>query len=162
MRTVTLDTSVADCTDVIEAAKRRGLEVFVVTLTDREMRLSDYRPGVDARILDTFVLGDSEFGTMVFASETGAALIEQILRIISNGSFPKSGLRNDLTQGQRHQLRDALILAAHVRECHDIFVSDDKRAFVNKGRREKLEHLLSTRIMTASEFLQWAEEAPLC
>jgi hypothetical protein len=97
MRTVTLDTSVADCTDVIEAAQRRGLEVSVVTMTDCEMRLSDYRTGVDARIPDTFVLGNSEFGTMVLASEMGVDLLEQILRIISNGSFPKPGFRHHLS-----------------------------------------------------------------
>jgi len=129
-------------------------------MTDREMSPSDIRPGVDARIADMFVLGDSQIGTMVLASEMGADLLEQILRIISNGSFPKPGFRHHLTRGQRHQFRDALILASHVRERRDIFVSDDKRAFVNKGRREKLEDILGTRIMTAAEFLRWAEEDP--
>src|SRR2546426_7725181 len=86
MRTVTLDTNVADRRDVIEAAQRRGLEVSVVPVTEREMSPSDIRPGVDARLLDMCVLSDSQIGTMDLVSEMGADLLEQILRIISNGS----------------------------------------------------------------------------
>jgi hypothetical protein len=157
MRTVTLDTNVADRRDgdVIDAAQRRGLEVTVVPMTDREMRLSNYRPGVDARISDAFVLAYCQLGTMALAS---SEILEQILHIIGNGSFPKPDCRHDLTNGQRRQFRDALILAAHGRKRRDIFVSDDRKAFVRHGRRERLEHLLRTRIMTSSEFLQWAGE----
>jgi hypothetical protein len=97
MRTITLDTNVADCPEVIEAAQRRGLEIAAISVTDREMRLSAYRPGVDARILETLALGESEFGTMGLGSEIEPDLFEQLLHIISNGSFPKPGSRDDLT-----------------------------------------------------------------
>ena len=53
-----------------------------------------------------------------------------------------------------------MMLLAHVRAHRDLFVSNDIRAFLDHGRRDKLESLLGTRIMTAPEFLQWAEENP--
>jgi hypothetical protein len=160
MRTITLDTDVANCREVIEAAQRRGLESAVISVTNREMRGSTYRPAVDAQVLETLVFGESEFGQMVLGSETEPALFEQILQIISNGSFPKPDSRDHLTPGERHQLRDALILLTHVRERRDILVSNDTRAFLSHGRREALESVLGTRIMTSAEFLQWAGESP--
>jgi hypothetical protein len=60
-----------------------------------------------------------------------------------------------LTPGQHNQLRDALILEAHVREKRDIFVTTDTRAFVKHGRRARLEALCSTRIMTVDEFCDY-------
>jgi hypothetical protein len=159
MRTVTLDTNVADCREVIEAAQRRGLEIAVVSVTDREMSLSAYRPGVDARVLESIVFGESKLGQMVLGPAGESELFEQVLQIISNGSFPKPDSRDHLTPLQRRQLRDAMILVTHVRVRRDILVSNDTRAFLRHGRREALESLVGTRIMTSAEFLQWVEES---
>ena len=124
------------------------------------MKLSPFRPGVDARVLESMVFGESTFGSMAFAREGEPALFEQVLQIISHGSFPKPGGRDNLTDPQRRQLRDAMILMAHVRERRDMLVSNDERAYIRHERRTQLESLLGTRLMTATEFLQWAKRAP--
>jgi hypothetical protein len=160
MRTITLDTNVADRLEVIEAAQRHGLEIAVVSVTDREMRQSAYCSGVDVRVIESIVFGESEFGQMVLGFEGESALLEQGLQIIGNGSFPKPGSRDHLTAGQRRQLRDTMILVTHGRARRDILVSNDTRAFLRHGRREALESLVGTRIMTSAEFLQWVEESP--
>ena len=46
-----------------------------------------------------------------------------------------------------------MIFAAHVRQSHDVFVSDDERAFVRDGRQEKLEEISNSKIMTSVEFI---------
>jgi predicted nucleic acid-binding protein len=54
----------------------------------------------------------------------------------------------------QRQLRDAMILEAHVRNGRDVFITDDKKAFINNGRRDALRSFLKTRILTKEEFLQ--------
>jgi hypothetical protein len=154
MRTITLDTNIADRLEVIEAAQCRGLEIAVISVTDREMRGDPYCPGVDARVLESMVFDESEFGQMVLGLDEEAALFEQVLQIISHGSFPNTDSGENLTPGQRRQLRDAIMLMAHVRARRDLFVSNDMHAFLSHGHREMLESLVATRIMTALEFLQ--------
>jgi hypothetical protein len=78
-------------------------------------------------------------------------LIEEILFIISSGSFPRE--RTSLTTNELHQLRDALTSEAHAAHRREIFVSNDTAAFIKHGRREQLESLLATRILTIKEFL---------
>lgn len=73
--------------------------------------------------------------------------------IISDKGSPKQGQRDALTSGQRRQLRDAMIFCAHVRERREIFVTNDANAFIDEGRREKLERQFNTRIMKAAEFV---------
>jgi len=59
--------------------------------------------------------------------------------------------------GERRQVRDAMALSDHVREGRDVFITTDAKAFINHGRREKLEALCSTRIMTPEEFIEWCQ-----
>jgi hypothetical protein len=91
---------------------------------------------------------------------TQELLYDGILAIISDGSYPPSGKRDNLTRGQHHQLRDAMILEAHVREGRDIFVTTDTTGFIKHGRREKLEALCSTQIMTVEEFCDYVSTVP--
>jgi hypothetical protein len=49
-----------------------------------------------------------------------------------------------------------MIFEAHCRQRRHLFVSDDRRAFINHGRREQLESLGRTRILTSSEFIVFA------
>ncbi len=153
MRAVTIDTNVAHRADLIEAAQRSGFEVSVVSVTDRELSSSDIRPSVNSQVPEMLILDEGQLDHAVVPSEEESALLTQTLRIICNGSFPGLDSYDHFSPGQRRQLRDAIILLAHVRERRHIFVSDDRKAFLREGRREKLEHLLSTRIMTSSEFL---------
>jgi hypothetical protein len=83
--------------------------------------------------------------------------LESILAIISKGSFPKN--REMLSAGERRQLCDAMIFEAHVRNCRDIFVTCDERAFVRDGRRQVLEEQFKTRILTRAEFTDFLKTA---
>ena len=103
-------------------------------------------------ITESVVWGESRWGGAVWGSSESSDRLEAILRIISNGSFPRKGGRADLSRVQRRQLRDAMILEAHVRSGRDIFITNDETGFVNHGRREILETQCGTRIMTAKEF----------
>jgi hypothetical protein len=78
-------------------------------------------------------------------------IFEIALRVISAGSFPPPGSRGTLTKGQRRQLRDAMIFEAHARAHRHVLVTADVKGFVNEGRREKLEALARTRIVTPEQ-----------
>jgi hypothetical protein len=71
------------------------------------------------------------------------------------------GEREELTDGQRRQLRDAMIFTAHVRERRHVLVSNDQRAYVNHGKRERLESLGATKIRTSAELIAMADERSL-
>ena len=49
-----------------------------------------------------------------------------------------------------------MILQAHARDHRHVLVTNDSKAFVKHGRREKLETLCGTRIRTRAEFLELA------
>jgi len=150
---VTFDTNVADRVDLVRVAIARGFEVFVTSVTNRELLPSDIVPVTNELILEVAVFDESSFGSAMLGSDRDAEIFESTLRILSNGSFPRSGLRDKLSDGERRQLRDAMIFAAHVRQSHDVFVSDDERAFVRDGRQEKLEEISNSKIMTSVEFI---------
>jgi hypothetical protein len=113
----------------------------------------------DEVIHETWVLGESPLGSAVLGDDDAPKRLEAILGVIGSGSFPKPGPRDSLNSGQRHQLRDAMILEAHAREGRDILVSDDVRGFIGKTgeKRPKLEAICRTRIMTTDEFCDCAE-----
>ena len=73
---------------------------------------------------------------------------------------PKPGRRDNLTPGQRNQLRDATIFSTHVRDSRDIFVSDNKKAFGEEGseQRQRIAALApQTKIMTLPEFERYCQ-----
>jgi len=109
---ITLDTNVIHVAEVVESARQRGHELAVVTVTEREVEGSSFT--ADLRHLDTVaestVWGEFRWGAGVWSSEDSAIVLDEILRIISNGSFPTD--RRNLSKGQQHQLRDALLLRA--------------------------------------------------
>jgi hypothetical protein len=79
---------------------------------------------------------------------------EDVLRVISNGSFPPPNNRKHLSDGQRRQFRDAMILSLHAQHRRDVFVSNDATAFIKEGRRERLQAMLATRICTPEEAIK--------
>jgi len=151
---VTFDTNVADRMDLVRTAHSRGFEIFLTSVTNRELLPSDIVPLTNEMILETAVLDESSFGGAVLGSDDDARIFEKTLLILSNGSFPKPGAREDLSPGERRQLRDAMIFTAHVRASHDILVTDDERGFIRDDRREKLQEIGNCRIMTSEEFLK--------
>lgn len=181
MLRVTVDTNVLDrkLERIRQAVDGLKVEILPTTVTLRERRL-ETRPG-DPVVHETGVWGESRWGDFVWGASTpvaksfiwdessfddavlmtddGPALFDAILAIVGSGSFPPPGQRENLTVGQRRQLRDAMILEAHAREGRDVLVTDDVRGFVGKDgeKRRKLEALCQTRIMTVYEF---CAEAP--
>jgi hypothetical protein len=103
-------------------------------------------------VAEAVVLSESPLGRAVCGSKEDAECLETALKLLSNGSFPLPGTRDHLSNGQRRQLRDAMILCAHVRAQHDVLASNDERAFINNGRRAKVEAHFRTRVMTVREF----------
>lgn len=107
-------------------------------------------------VYETAVLGEWQLGMAVLGSDESLTRYESILRVIGSGSFPAPGKRENLSDGEKHQQRDAMILEAHTRDGRDVLVSDDEKAFIGKDgtKRPKLEALCATRIMTVDEFCQ--------
>lgn len=153
LKRATIDTNILPADDFTELAKSRRWEIKIVSVTEREMGHGDRRLQVSGlgKVLERAVWDESEWDDCVFG--VGDDFLENIIQIISNGSFPKAGCRGQLSDGQSRQLRDAMILEAHAREEREIFVTNDRTGFIDDGRREKLQNLLKTRILTREEFL---------
>jgi hypothetical protein len=130
----------------------RPVDIGHTSVTDRETRGTSFATS-DASLLEVGVWDESEWGSAVYGGPSDEKLFESVLDVISNGAFPRQ--REQLSEGQRHQMRDAMILLPHVRGGRDVFVSDDRKAFIEHGRREELEALCRTRIMTTDEFCSW-------
>jgi hypothetical protein len=155
MPTVTLDTNILRAADELRTAlEPLGFSFAVVTVTEREAR------GVRAHVAitsltimpETAVWNEGEYNIGLYPGEEDAKCVESALAIISGRAFPPPGKRDNLSTGERNQLRDAMILCAHARERRDIFVTNDERGFIKEGRRDRLEAALGVRIMTLSEF----------
>lgn len=168
--TVTVDTNLDDEDLEAIAAALAGVphDIRPTTVTIRE------RPGfTDPNpILEGAVWGESHWGEAVF---TGKAVpevavhgewhlgmaelagdvnhLETILNVISSGSFPPPGQRDNLTPGQRRQLRDGMIFEAHSRYGRQYFITRDQKGFIKSGKREDLEGLFKTRIRSPEEFV---------
>lgn len=153
MTRVTLDTGVLPAEDLLQAARHLDCDFAVVSVTERELEGTRFEVHLEplGKVPETGVYGESHYGRAVYASEPSADALGKILHILSSGSFPKS--RDNLSGGQRHHLRDALILEAHIREGRDILVTTDERAYIKHCKREQLEALFKTRIRTRKEFL---------
>ena len=155
---ITLDANTLDKFDLIRKAQQNGLDLVVTTVTERE--LAGYNTNISSgmgKIPEVLVLNESPLGVAALGSNDDRDTIEELLRIISNGSFPAKGSRESLSPGQQRQLRDAMAFASHVRERRDIFVTDDEKGFIRHGRRSCLEGTYSTRIMTTQEFLEYLD-----
>ena len=150
---VTLDTDVLPADDLFEAARGLDCEFAVVSVTEREVEDTHFAAHVGplSSVHETAVFGEARFGSAVFGSQQSDETLGEILRIISTGSFPQS--RANLSKGQLHQLRDALILEAHIRKQRDIFITGDARAFLRHSKREELRAAFGVRILRRVEFL---------
>jgi hypothetical protein len=154
MTKITLDTNVLSGKEIICLCQGLDVDITRISVSDRELQRSSISilPGI-SQVNETFVIGESPIGVGAIGSEDSPIIFEAILDIISNGSFPK--MREKLTSGQTRQLRDAMIFSDHVQSGSDIFVSEDKKAFVKQGRKELLEGKFSTRIFTVSDLREW-------
>lgn len=159
MMRITLDTNAVDKSDLIQKATHIGLDLVVVTVTEMELQNSSIViDGSIGRTPEIFVLDQSRLDVGALASDEDCERFEDILRVISNNSFPPVGKRENLSRGQQRQLRDAMAFTSHVRDRRDIFVTDDAKGFINEGRRSYLEQKYHTKIMKANEFLDYLFE----
>jgi hypothetical protein len=184
---ITLDTNLIDSVRIDQLSERlEGTphELAFVSVTERERGFEIGFAG--RKVVETAVWGESPWGSLwggpqpapfvigesmlapdgarrydVLGDDGDAVLFEASLVIIGNGSFPGVGEREQLTDGQRRQLRDAMIYTAHVRERRHVLVSNDQRAYVNYGKRERLENLGATKIRTSAELIAMADEGTL-
>jgi len=134
-----------------------GYIVKWVSVTEREIKngseIAEFLKTLDElKILEIFVVNESLLGSAKLVSKKNEEKFERILEIISSGSFPQKGARNDLTPGEQRQLRDAMILASHIVEGGELFVSDDFKAF-GGGKREKLKSEFELKIIGSWWFL---------
>ena len=149
---VTLDTNILPADDLIASVLPGLFEFAIVSVTDREMGGSATQVNI-SNIPETMVWDESRFDEAVWGDSESASCLEFCLKIISGGSFPPLGKRDELTRGARRQFRDAIIFCAHVREHRAIFVTNDISGFIKGDRRIKLEKEFHTQIMTRDEFL---------
>lgn len=156
MTTATLDTNILPAPEILELAVAKGVSIAAVSVTGREATTPTFRPDLTGItcIAETAVFDEGRFDESVWAGEEDAQCLEEVLRIVASGSFPKADQRASLTRGQRSQLRDALIFCSHVRNRRDIFVTDDED-FIEYGRRAWLQARFSTRILSKDEFLSF-------
>lgn len=172
MLRLTIDTNLIDDSELFAAAMRSGADVAAVTVSRREAEGTSFKAHLTrlGSVPEPMVWGEGAWGEglwgggpdAVYRLENGSIVngnpLEAILAVISNSSFPKPGFRDPLTSGQRRQLRDAMILCAHVQHGRDVFVSLDNKAYFREGRRARLELVLGTRIMTREEALILLQE----
>ena len=149
MKTVTFDSTTQPGEEIVTRAQNAGWQVAFASVTYRENQSLEVRLALKNHELLPEV-GVWDEGTWDDTRWANGDRLEEILAIISNGSFPKD--RRNLSEKQLHQLRDALVLEAHAAHRRDVLVSDDLKAFINHERREKLQALLGTRSLTSAEF----------
>lgn len=158
--TVTFDTNVFPADDLIERAQLLGIEVSVISVTHRELEQTSFAYNIDSltKLPEPFVLGESRFNEGQLGPMKFFKVLERVLSILSNNSFPAQGSRTSLNNGQERILRDAMILCAHIRENRDVLVTNDCKGFIKHGRREVIEKEFDTIIMTVDEFDDRIEE----
>ena len=152
MLTATFDSTTRPNEGIVAAARAAGYSVCFSSVSRRESRSTDFAQHFEGHdeVPELCLLGESALGHGRLGGQKDDDLLERILEIISNGAFPAD--RDQLSRGQLHQLRDALALEAHVASGRSIFVTADVKGFITHGRRECLQQLLSTRILSCEEF----------
>jgi hypothetical protein len=150
--TVTFDSTTKPTETLVLKARSLGWHVAFVSVSKREWPRTGFDVSLEGyEILSEIVVWDeSPWDEAEWADDAGSECLEEILKVISNGGFPKD--RGLLTEGQLHQLRDAMILQAHFSAERSVFVTADVKGFIRHGRREQLETLLQTRILSPFEF----------
>jgi len=146
MGSLTFDSTTKLNDPLVLKTEQAGWHIAFVTVSEREAKGTPFKVWLEPEI---GVWDESSWDNARWADDQSSYRLEQILTIISNGSFPRN--RDRLQRGQRHQLRDAMILEAHAAAGRDVFVTADAKAFIKNGRRAQLQALLQTRILTPTE-----------
>ena len=170
MLKLTLDTNCIDHEELLRCAQAAGADVATFSVSRKETSGSSFAARLETMtvIAEQSVFADGLFtdnfwadrvwrsgANVTYRREDGDKVVgdpfEEVLAVISNRSFPSSGARRNLSAGQRRQFRDAMMLSLHAQHQRDVFISADEKAFVKDGRRDRLERMLSTKIVTPKE-----------
>jgi hypothetical protein len=154
VKTVTVDTNVFPIDDLEAELGPQGFTFHPISVSQREVAGSSFEATLaryDA-IPEIGVWGEGAWGSSRWVGGDDGDCMGVALTIVSNGSFPPSGKRDALSDGQRRQLRDAMIACTHRHDGRDILLSNDRKAFIDDGRREKFHDQLGVTIMTRAEF----------
>ncbi|WJD61302.1 hypothetical protein [Pseudomonas kurunegalensis] len=153
MEAVTVDTNILPIDDLQAIAESSGYALQIISVTYRELAITDLLEQASSlpRVPESAMFGESFWGAH-FGGVEDAEIFEDVLRIISSGSFPPPEKRENLTPPQVNQLRDALILQAHIRTGNKVFVTGDAKAYVNHGRRSIFEDKYGVTIFSRVEF----------
>src|SRR5688572_28706033 len=118
---ITLDTNVLPAEDLLVACGSCEWDFAVISVTGRELVGTDLLVELKplGKIMETGVYGESKYGKAKYGSKATHTTMEEILAIISGGSFPQN--RQNLSPGHLRMFRDAMIFHAHVRERREIF-----------------------------------------
>ena len=150
--TVTLDTNIDEQNHsvLLVRASRHGYTFAYAVTSLNEVEGTSFEEGVRSslRVPDIGRWGELRWDESRWPNEASIVRLLAIEKIIAGGPLPEVGL----TDGQINQRRDAAILEAHVAAGRDVFLTLDRKAFISHGRREQLETLLQTRILTIQEF----------
>ena len=98
------------------------------------------------------VYGEARYGCARYHGEKSSKILQDILSIIRNGSFPQN--RENLSEWYRRMLRDAISLQTHPTDKRYIFITNDERAFIKNELRQKLENKFNIEILTREEFIR--------
>lgn len=151
MRRITLDTNVLPNPELVQIATAAGHELRVTSVSVRELEGTSFAAHLPSSrpVPESAIWGESKWGQAVWAKQDSA--FEEILGILTNGSFPRS--RQSLSAGERRQLRDAMVLEAHVREGREVFVTLDAAGFIKHGRREAIERRFAIEVLSPDEYI---------
>lgn len=160
METVTVDTNILPLDDLTPLAYSAGYTLGVISTTLRELDGTDLIEA--ARKLtqtpEIAMFGES-FWDAVLGDVEHASDFDEILHVITSGSFPPPNGRDNLTPPQRNQLRDALILEAHIRSGNRIFVTQDAKGYIKHGKRAEFEQKFGIVIFNRGEFITHCQSA---
>lgn len=160
MEAITVDTNILPLDDLLPLAASAGYSLGVISTTLRELDGTDLIEAASqlAQTTETAMFGESFWGAVLGDIEH-ANDFEGILRVISSGSFPPPNDRDNLTPPQRNQLRDALILQAHIRSGNRIFVTQDAKGYIKHGKRAEFERQFGVVIFDRVEFIAHCQSA---
>ena len=158
---VFVDTNIFPTDKLARSFGDKKIKYVFSSVTEREMSGTDFLETLagKGKVLETSVWDESCWNESVWGSEDTA--LEEILEIISTGSFPVIGKRDFLTNGEIRQLRDAMILETVIRDGYKIFLSNDKRAFIGNEKNNKrniLEDKFDIKIFTEEEYVNFTKK----
>jgi len=158
---VTFDANMFPCDDLIELCDRMEWEVCRATTTDREFRDTSFSSDIETTTSanELCILNLSSVNASRLGNDELSERLKDILRILSDGSYPINGQAT--SDGEKRQFHDALTFEAHLANNGDIFVTNDKKAFINHGKRERLQDKFETVIMTGEEFREYIGNSPV-